>query len=168
MGDEAATMKGPGSLIDELTLLASPSGWEWALQTESRTAAEAAVVAVYVRDEAPGTLRLVGDALDGITGRSDVAARVGEQEFAMLVVGASMGDPRELKTRVEEALASVGVEGTVAVALRGSRDDLGPVWAEAVEALGERGSDVKISVKLPDAEAAQELLDLLAVAAPED
>jgi len=168
MGDRAATVKGPGSLIDELTLLASPSGWEWALETESRTAAEAAVVAIYIHAESPDALRLVGNALDGVTGRSDVAARVGERQFAMLVVGASMDDPRELKNRVEQALASVGVEGNVAVAARGTRDDLGLVWAEAVEALDERGSDVRISVKLPDAEAAQELLDLLAVAAPED
>ncbi|HLB63111.1 MAG TPA: hypothetical protein VJN50_10365 [Actinomycetota bacterium] len=168
MGDRAATMTGPGSLIDELTLLASFRGWEWALETVSGTAAEAAVVAIHVEDGANDALRLVGDALDGITGRNDVAAHVGERDFAVLMVGASMDDPRELKIRAEQALASVGVQGAVAVEMRGSRDDLGPVWRDAVAALGERGPAEPISVKLPDAEAAQELLDLLAVVAPED
>lgn len=76
-------------------------------------------------------LRSAARALIDGSRTTDVVARVGGDEFAVLAVDTDVTTGRVLVRRLAAALAAAGVEASVGLAERGAEDGLSGAWAEA-------------------------------------
>jgi len=138
------------ALHDSLTGLANRRAWDAALEAEERRcrryAHHAAVVVVDVDElkalnDARGhghgddSLRKVAEALEATSRDSDLVARTGGDEFAILAL--DCGDPhlRVLTARVRRALDAAGVDASVGGACRIPGAGLPEAWAQADAAM---------------------------------
>lgn len=132
--------------IDVLTGAASRRQWERVLGVEEQRCARyelpACVVAIdldglkRVNDTAghqagDEVLRSAAAALSSATRAIDVVARVGGDEFAVLVTDADLATARVLATRLAEALAKAAIPASLGLAERVPETGLLEAWAEA-------------------------------------
>lgn len=141
------------AMRDPLTGLSNRRGWDSSLEaTEERChrfGDPASVLVVdldgfkYVNDthghaQGDAVLRKAGAALTGACRESDLVARIGGDEFAVLAHGCGLQDAEMLYWRVTEALRRAGVEASVGVATRRPDSDLYMTITEADVSLYER------------------------------
>lgn len=135
---------------DPLTGLCNRRGWELAIQDQeaaTRRMVQNALVMVIDLDDLKTVNDTQGhDAGDELLRRAaqviqqqfrdlDVVARIGGDEFAVLVPGASSRESVKLKNRLRGALAEARVSASVGVALRLSHDSLSQAIAAADAAM---------------------------------
>jgi diguanylate cyclase len=138
---------------DPLTGVLNRRGWDSCIaETEARCRRfgdPASVLVVdldgfkYVNDthghpHGDAVLQKAADALTGACRGSDLVARIGGDEFAVLATGCASGDAEMLYWRVTEALRRAGVEASVGVATRHPDSDLYMTVNEADVSLYER------------------------------
>ncbi|CAA9507815.1 MAG: diguanylate cyclase/phosphodiesterase (GGDEF & EAL domains) with PAS/PAC sensor(s) [uncultured Solirubrobacteraceae bacterium] len=131
---------------DVLTGACSRRYWEQVLDGEERRCARyghhACVVSVDLDElksvnDAGGhgagdaLLRATARALGTVTRATDVVARVGGDEFAVLAVDTDLVTGRVLVGRIAEALRAAGVSASVGLAERDPEAGLDAAWAEA-------------------------------------
>jgi diguanylate cyclase len=131
---------------DVLTGAGSRRGWERALQVEEQRCARyghpACVVAVDLDglkqvNDAEGhragddLLRAAATALVDGSRTTDLVARVGGDEFAILAVDTDITTGRVLVERLAHALEQAGVRASLGLAERTSEDGLDAAWLEA-------------------------------------
>ncbi|MBB3221545.1 GGDEF domain-containing protein [Pseudoduganella umbonata] len=131
---------------DPLTGLVNRRGWDLLVQREeercSRYGHSACVVSLDLDDlqftndtqgKAAGDSMLVraARALEGVTRGTDTVARMGGDEFAMLMVECDYFDAQSLLVRVQEALAAADVRAALGMALRKPGYDLEETFAMA-------------------------------------
>jgi len=131
---------------DVLTGASSRRHWEEALVAEEHRCARyghpACVIAVDLdglkaENDAHGhragdlLLRAAAKALTEGSRATDLVARVGGDEFAVLAVNTDLATGRVLVERLATSLARVGVKASLGLAERGPRDGLGGAWSEA-------------------------------------
>lgn len=134
------------ALVDPLTGACNRRAWDRALDAEDRRqrryGGSAAVIVVDLDDlkrvnDSQGhlggdlMLRLVADTLDATSRDSDVVARTGGDEFALLALDCEDDALGVLVGRVREALEATGVPASVGAACRKDGAGLAEAWAEA-------------------------------------
>ncbi len=131
---------------DSLTGLYNRRGWEMLLAREeercSRYGHSACVVSIDVDDlkfindtqgNASGDALLMrtARALEHVTRGSDVVARLGDDEFGMLMVECDYFDAQAMLLRVQETLAGADVRASLGMAMRKAGFDLEEAFAMA-------------------------------------
>lgn len=134
------------STRDPLTGAVNRRGWDMLVRREeercSRYGHSACVVSLDLDDlhfindtqgRAAGDSMLIrtARALEGVTRGTDIVARVGDDEFAMLMVECDYFDAQALLMRVQEALAGADVRASLGMALRKPGYDLEETFAMA-------------------------------------
>lgn len=146
--------------IDSLTGLFNRRGWERFLMAEEARCARyghpAAVVCIdldgfkHINDtlgHSKGDELLVkaSNALSSSSRENDIVARLGGDEFAVLTVNVNQADA--FAERLEEALSSIGIQGSVAVAHRHPSKTLKDAFVDADRRMyqrkRERGSEMR-------------------------
>ena len=131
---------------DVLTGACSRRYWERVLEGEERRCARYGHTACVVSldlDElksvndagghraGDGLLRDTARALGAVTRATDVVARVGGDEFAILAVDTDLVTGRVLVERIAEALDEAGVRASIGLAERDPETGLGTAWSDA-------------------------------------
>lgn len=134
------------STRDPLTGVVNRRGWDMLVKREeercSRYGHSACVVSLDLDDlhfindtqgraAGDGMLIRTARALEGVTRGTDTVARVGDDEFAMLMVECDYFDAQALLIRVQEALAAADVRASLGMALRKPGYDLQEAFAMA-------------------------------------
>lgn len=137
---------GADATRDGLTGLYNRRGWDMLLQREeercSRYGHSACLVSIDLDDlkfinDAQGSasgdalLMRTARALEGVTRGSDVVARLGDDEFGMLMVECDYFDAQAMLLRVQEALAGADVRASLGMAMRKAGYDLEEAFAMA-------------------------------------
>ena len=138
------------ALSDPLTGVANRRAWERALHNEERRrrryGGAAAVVVVDLDDlksvnDTQGhlggdlLLRMTAEAIQATCRDSDVVARTGGDEFAVLALDCDEPRLRILVSRLRKALAQEGISASVGGATRGPGMNLEEAWAAADAAM---------------------------------
>ncbi len=144
--EERAQRAEAEAATDVLTNVASRRQWERAILAEehrcSRYGHPACIVALdldgmkHVNDTlghraGDDLLRAAASAVRSASRATDVVARVGGDEFALLAVDTDLSTGRVLVTRLAGALAAAGVEASLGLAERGVNGGLALAWSEA-------------------------------------
>lgn len=134
------------STRDPLTGIVNRRGWDMLVRREeercSRYGHSACVVSLDLDDlhftndtqgraAGDGILIRTARALESVTRGTDTVARVGDDEFAMLMVECDYFDAQALLIRVQEALAAADVRASLGMALRKPGYDLAEAYAMA-------------------------------------
>ena len=134
------------ALTDALTGLANRRAWDRALEAEERRqrryGGTAAVVVVDLDElkeinDSQGhlhgdlVLRLVARVISDASRESDVVARTGGDEFAVLAINCEEPQLRILEGRLRDALEREGVSASVGGACRRAPSGIAEAWAEA-------------------------------------
>ena len=134
------------ALTDALTGLANRRAWDRALEAEERRrrryGGTAAVVVVDLDElkqinDSQGhlhgdlLLRLVGRVIQDTSRESDLVARTGGDEFAVLALNCEETQLRVLVSRLRKGLEADGVSASVGGACRRSSAGMAEAWAEA-------------------------------------
>jgi diguanylate cyclase (GGDEF)-like protein len=135
---------------DALTGLFNRRGWDRVLDAEDarcrRYGHPACVIAVdldglkAVNDfhgHAAGDKLIfdAGAAIKSAARESDVVARVGGDEFAILAVESDTGACRQLQHRIDSALARAGIEASLGLAMRHPMKGFSHAWQQADRAM---------------------------------
>ena len=141
---------------DALTGLANRRAWDMAVEAEeARSRRFGSPVAVLVADlddlkhvndsqgHAAGDalLQRAAQALAGICRDTDFAARIGGDEFSLLVPGCTEAGLDSLVERVESAFRAVGIRASIGAVARSPRAGLAEAWQAADEAMYARKAD---------------------------
>lgn len=150
------------ALTDALTGVANRRAWDRALEAEERRrrryGGPAAVVVVdldelkHINDSQGHlhgdlVLRLVSKIIQDASRESDLVARTGGDEFAILALNCEEPQLRILLSRVRKALASEGVSASVGGACRQLSSGMAEAWAEADEMMFEEKARRKAEAK---------------------
>lgn len=135
-----------GSLTDELTGLGNLRAWDRILEAEEsrcRRYGDPASVLVLGLDElkdvnddrgdAAGNRRIetAAAAIRTATREGDFAARIADDEFAILLVNARIEDAAVAEGRLANALSDAGVRASIGAAARVPADGLAAAWKQA-------------------------------------
>ncbi|HET7487594.1 MAG TPA: GGDEF domain-containing protein [Acidimicrobiales bacterium] len=153
---DAATVKAQQveveALTDALTGVANRRAWDRALEAEERRrrryGGDAAVVVVDLDDlkrinDGQGhlhgdlLLRLVASIIRQTSRESDLVARTGGDEFAILALNCDEQDLAHLVDRLRTALGEEGVSASVGGACRRETTGIAEAWAEADDVMFE-------------------------------
>lgn len=131
---------------DLLTGLANRRGWDWALQDQEkalhRITQNSAIIMIDLDDlklindsgghEAGDVhLRAAGALIRGLFRDKDVVARIGGDEFAVLVPNTSKREALQMEERLRQALAQAQIRASVGSALRLAYDSMEEALAAA-------------------------------------
>lgn len=134
------------ALTDKLTGLFNRRGWDQLLAAEEsrcrRYGHEACVLSIdldglKVTNDSQGhaagdeLIRRLGAALALVVRDSDVVARVGGDEFAVIATDCDEAAGRELVMRIDSATSRLGIEASVGISPRRSPKSLASAWKTA-------------------------------------
>ena len=134
------------STLDPLTGLRNRRGWEQAItDEEARSNRFGSPASVFIIDldglkavnDTQGhhagdrLLRRTGEAIRSVVRETDVAARIGGDEFGLLAVECDAQGAADLDARLASALEGAGISASIGHATRDPRHGLTTAWEEA-------------------------------------